>query len=345
MGHQAFGQNLMGKGKTKNGELARTLSESGAPCPVSSAHDKTNEAHYFLHEMMEHYHDCDRFRYSLSAFLQAARSVTLLLQAELTARDGFEAWYHPWREKMKQNKTLTILNSERVRVVHKETLIPASTMFFGRFEYGRWKSGLDGLPLDPMEDSTRALVRYRALDEKGIGKFHYLEPQRSCNCVEYGLTRKWSLDVLEGKELTDFCTEAFAAIVEVVGAAHAWCGAEFEQEVTCNQDSGKYRTLRESMIFPEVERAWAEGSMDRVYPTKETLPLRVYPFDESDILYTVTPKKFARGWISFKESPYWSNRYASMLIYSFAGRRLRFSNSVFFDHTQARVFREKSNRD
>jgi hypothetical protein len=169
------------------------------------------------------------------------------------------------------DKTLTTLNSERVKVVHKEALVPASGMFFGSFEYRRWRSGLNGLPLDPMEDSTRALVRYRALYERGIGKYHYIDPQRSTNCVEYGLTRKWSLDVLEGREITDFCTEAFAAIVEVVGAAHSWCGAEHKQEITCNQDSEAYRTLRESMLFPEVERAWSEGSMDRVYPAGETL--------------------------------------------------------------------------
>ena len=135
--------------KEKNSELARNLSESGGPCPVPSAHDKTNEAHYFLHEMMEHYHECDRFRFSLSAFLQAARSATLLLQAELSAMDGFAAWYEPWQEKMKRSRVLPTLNSERVRVVHKEALVPASTMFFGRFEYGRWKSGMDGLPLRP----------------------------------------------------------------------------------------------------------------------------------------------------------------------------------------------------
>jgi hypothetical protein len=100
----SFSRNLMSKETKKSGILARTLSGDGAPCPVPSTHDKTNEAHYFLHEMMDHYHDCDRFRYSLSAFLQAARSVTYLLQTELGSRDGFEAWYEPWREKMKRTR-------------------------------------------------------------------------------------------------------------------------------------------------------------------------------------------------------------------------------------------------
>jgi hypothetical protein len=60
-------------------QLAHALSGSETACPVPSAHDKANEAHYFLHEMMEHYHECDRFRYSLSAFDQAARNVYMPL--------------------------------------------------------------------------------------------------------------------------------------------------------------------------------------------------------------------------------------------------------------------------
>jgi hypothetical protein len=57
-------------------QLAHALSGSETACPVPSAHGMANEAHFFLHEMMEHYRECDRFRYSLSAFDQAARNVT-----------------------------------------------------------------------------------------------------------------------------------------------------------------------------------------------------------------------------------------------------------------------------
>ena len=144
--------------------------------------------------------------------------------------------------------------------------------------------------------------------------------------------------------MIDFCARAFAAIIEVVASAHQWCGATYEQEITCNHRSEEYRTLRESMIFPEVERAWEEDSMDRVSPAGETLALRVYPFDETKILYVATPKKIARGWVSFGASPHWPERYASMLIYSFSGRRLRFSNSVFFARTQAVVRRASKYR-
>src|SRR3989442_1555418 len=138
--------------------LAHALSGSETACPVPSAHDRANEAHYFLHEMMEHYHECARFRYSLSAFVQAARNITFLLQSDLKSRSGFDAWYEPWQAKMKNNPDLQLLNSERVRVVHQASLVPASSMFFGAFENGRYKLGLNGMPMSPMRDSVPTLI-------------------------------------------------------------------------------------------------------------------------------------------------------------------------------------------
>jgi hypothetical protein len=258
--------------------LARALSGNSA-CPVPNAHDKANEAHYFLHQMMEHYHDCSRFRYSLSAYLQAARSITLMLQAELAHRGGFAKWYAPWQKKMAENADLKLLNSERVRVVHQEALVPASSMFFGAFELGREKTGFSGFPLDPTQDSIPALIETRAHFERGIGKHNFLDPCRSSNCVEYGLTREWSLPDLKGVELTEFCTKTFAALIEVLSDAHKWCGAAYEPEVKCDHRSKKYRALRESQVFPEVERAWEMSPTERVIPRNEELPLRIFPFD------------------------------------------------------------------
>ena len=50
-----------------------------------------------------------------------------------------------------------------------------------------------------------------------------------------------------------------------------------------------------------------------------------------EVLYTVTAKKVARGWVSGWNSPYWPQKFTSMLVYSFGGKRLRLRNSVFFE--------------
>jgi hypothetical protein len=319
--------------------LAQALSggDADAECPVPSAHDKANEAHYFLHQMIDNYHECDRFRYSLSAFLQAARNVTFHLQSDLKHKDGFDAWYKPQQDKMKSNADLALMNSERVRVVHQEALVPASSMFFGAFENGTWKSGFDSLPLHPMKDSVQALIEARAQFEEGFGESHFLDPYRSCDCEEYGLTRSWSLTDLKGDELVEFCMRCLAAVVEVVSAAHEWCGSQFRHIVTCSHASADFRTLRESMICPEVRKAWRSGPTERVLPLGDTLPLRKFPFDDAPVLYTVTPEKTARGWVSDWTSPFWPKNYASMLVYSLGGKSLTLKNSVFFDRKLAKV--------
>jgi hypothetical protein len=91
------------------------------------------------------------------------------------------------------------------------------------------------------------------------------------------------------------------------------------------------------MVFPEVMKAWDGGATERVLPSGEMLPLRKFPFDDAEVRYTLTPKKVARGWVSMAISPYWPRNYASMLVYSVGGKRLRLRNSVFFDRTKAQV--------
>ena len=97
---------------------------------------------------------------------------------------------------MKNNPDLPLLNSERVRIVHQESLVPASSMFFGAFENSRYKLGFNGMPMNPMRDSVPTLIEAGAHFEEGIGKYHFLDPNRSCDCEEYGLTRMWSLPEL-----------------------------------------------------------------------------------------------------------------------------------------------------
>lgn len=54
------------------------------------------EADYFARRLARH-NDSDRFGYELNAFLSAARSVTFVLQKELSKVDGFSAWWEAQR--------------------------------------------------------------------------------------------------------------------------------------------------------------------------------------------------------------------------------------------------------
>ncbi|MCD6209368.1 MAG: hypothetical protein J7J01_00480 [Methanophagales archaeon] len=49
---------------------------------TTDTREKLLEARYFLEQMKERQSDQDAFKYNLSAFLAAARSVTLIMQKE-----------------------------------------------------------------------------------------------------------------------------------------------------------------------------------------------------------------------------------------------------------------------
>jgi hypothetical protein len=63
---------------------------------------KYNEAEYFLEMMKENDENRQRFKYNLSAFLSAARSVTFVLQKECSKNPEFKEWYFKnksgWKE-------------------------------------------------------------------------------------------------------------------------------------------------------------------------------------------------------------------------------------------------------
>ena len=130
-----------GDSKRKVTFLASDLSDGGK-CPFPSSHDNLSEAHYFIHQMLDNYHFPTEFRYNLNAFLQAARSTTLLLQTELPKHRKFQEWYDAKRQIMGDDEELKLLNSLRVTVVHQSSLIPASTMWIGYFKHGDRRLGV-----------------------------------------------------------------------------------------------------------------------------------------------------------------------------------------------------------
>ena len=58
-----------------------------------NALEKLNEAAYFLELMQKNIDDLDKFKYNLSAFLSAGRSVTYYLQKEFKENSRFNEWY------------------------------------------------------------------------------------------------------------------------------------------------------------------------------------------------------------------------------------------------------------
>jgi hypothetical protein len=80
---------------------------------MNAAREKLLEAQYFLQRMRENSSDRDAFKYNLSAFLSAARSVTFYMQKEFKHTPGFEEWYAAEQEVMRRDPLMTFFVEAR----------------------------------------------------------------------------------------------------------------------------------------------------------------------------------------------------------------------------------------
>ena len=188
-------------------------------CPIPSTHDKLLEAHWFLHEMADYYHRPDQFRYMFSAFLQAARNITWVMQKELSRTDGFREWYAEKQSAMAENAALRTLNQLRVKTTKKEALFAASECWGGDFKHGRQKSGTT-LPLPANVSSDVGVMRLRRAWDG------WLHPHRVFIGEEFGVERRWKLPEVEDRELLEYSTCCWEALAAVVSEAHVFAGGE-----------------------------------------------------------------------------------------------------------------------
>jgi len=85
---------------------------------ITDTRDKLNEACYFLEQMKEKQSDRDAFKYNLSTFLSAARSVTWVMQEEFDKASGFKEWYEKAQQNMKQDSDMKFFNEKRTMTIH-----------------------------------------------------------------------------------------------------------------------------------------------------------------------------------------------------------------------------------
>ena len=91
-----------------------------ATAPTAAARDKLSEARFFLDKMNKMKDGTGReFRYYLSAFLSAARSVTWALQASLRSRVGFDRWYMPRQKALQSDRIARIVKLSRNSMLKK----------------------------------------------------------------------------------------------------------------------------------------------------------------------------------------------------------------------------------
>ncbi|MBE9595110.1 MAG: hypothetical protein IMF19_16720 [Proteobacteria bacterium] len=94
---------------------------------------KLQEAEDFLSKMEQTLEDDNVFYYNLSAFVSAARSITLYMQKQYKTgksekdRKDFDEWYRLKRQKMKDDPELKYLFNARNEALHTETIETGAT--------------------------------------------------------------------------------------------------------------------------------------------------------------------------------------------------------------------------
>jgi hypothetical protein len=245
---------------------------------------------------------------------------------------GFKEFWKERQVEMAADSDLRLLNDARVTVVHRSSLVPSSSMFIGHFKYGKPKSGIEGMPLDPMTDSVAALAHGRKVFQS------HEHPHRMWSGEEFGLQRLWALKEAPKTELVQFALNSLAKIAGVFSATHEWAGFGALKTGNCEHfNSEDYRNLRESEVFLEVSKAWDGHPTEKVSPISGELSLFADPSETGDVLHKIPAGKAAKGWVGTLQSRFWGPEFASMLLYSIDDETITKDTAAFFKRSAASV--------
>ena len=96
---------------------------------MADTFDKLQEAKFFFEQMNNCQTDRTGFKYNLSAFLSAFRSITFVMQKEYSKIQDFENWYQVKQEELKSNDRMKLLDSMRVITIHKTSIHPRAQIY------------------------------------------------------------------------------------------------------------------------------------------------------------------------------------------------------------------------
>lgn len=227
-------------------ESAEAASE--ADCPMAETHDKYEEAHFFLEQMMVQYHNPQPFRWNLNAFIQALRSVTFFLQKELTPFAGFRDWYAHQQDEMRGDELLRKFVEGRNVVVKERNLVVNSTAEIGMFRYRQSKLGMF-VPVSPHLPSAYLL-------SESAPKLRLIPEEHPAIGEEYGVRRTWQVPELGEGNVLVLCDRAWSRIGHVVANAHKFLGLGWSPPPPHGHDPTACDLLTETDVNPALAQKW-----------------------------------------------------------------------------------------
>lgn len=216
---------------------------------LSSALDRFQEAHFWLHSMERFYHSADPFRWHLNAFLKAIKEVSDMISASLQNESGFSEWFRPHRQALKDDELLKSLAKHRDIIVHRQMLLPSSRADVGITKGRGLKFGLK-FPANPLEDSDEAMRHYiwtvKCSPDDEMKDFLGVlsDDEDTLPCVR----REWRIEGHDS-EIIDLCADAWMKVGGKLSLVLQWLGADPAKfELDC-------RLSHQAVLFKLYDRA------------------------------------------------------------------------------------------
>lgn len=213
---------------------------------------RMKEAVYFINQMLINYHEPEPFRFSLNGFIQASRSVTFIMQSELSKEQAFKAWYPEQQQKMRINPLLKTFIGARNTVVKQKSLEARSTATVGLFRGYRFKLGTQK-DVCPYTDNGKLLE----LAQKTFTGL-FIDKAHSAIGEQLGVQRAWCCQELGEQEAVSACETVLdhlglmlIDLAKVMGCHFQWVPGVIQQRYL-----KRAQVLLESDIDPSLPKNW-----------------------------------------------------------------------------------------
>ncbi|HEV3035991.1 MAG TPA: hypothetical protein VGX72_14525 [Solirubrobacteraceae bacterium] len=186
-------------------------------CPIPNSHNRLRQTHDLWHEMQIAYPDADAFVTKLNACVQAARSVTFVLQKELSKQPWFAEWYEPRRTRMRDDTRMRWLVDARNRIEKEGDLDTASIALVSVLltDEERLVSRMEVPPLAGPAEIAET-VRIAEL------------PERIRNQAVMAVERRWTVPELADDELLDALSYCYGHLATMIVEVHERCGTTMQ---------------------------------------------------------------------------------------------------------------------
>jgi hypothetical protein len=200
-------------------------------CPLEKSHTRLRQVHTLWHEALDAYPVPELFIARLNALLQAARSVTWVLQQEMRHDEGFEEWYGAWQEKMRADERMRWLVEAR-NTVEKQGDLDLHSIATVRVLAGAY-TGPDveyevPAQLGPAEIAAAVEVRELPTEIRESGLLE--------------VERRWTVPERPEEEVLDLLAHAYGVLAALMIDAHARRGARM-QTFGAEDHAGRHRRV------------------------------------------------------------------------------------------------------